>query len=81
MNLLQSVSLKNSGMDLDDILNMCNPEPGYNLVEPSSLLQSIQHFINNTGASHEHYNTLQEIEQQHNPQDTILPFDQVRCHM
>ena len=41
VNLLRSASLKNCGMDLDDILNMRNPEPGYDLVEPSSLLRSI----------------------------------------
>ena len=38
VNLLQSASLENSGMNLDNILNMCNPEPRYDLVEPSSLL-------------------------------------------
>ena len=65
-------------MDTDDILNLRNPEPGYDLVEPSSLLRSIRHFINNTGTSRDHYNTLREIEHQHNPQDTILSFDQAK---
>ena len=78
VNLLRSASLVNCGMDLDDILNMRNPEPGYDLVEPSSLLRFIQHFINNTGSSRDHYEMLWEIEQQHNPQDPILSFDQVK---
>jgi hypothetical protein len=80
VDMLGTASLENSGMDPDNILGLHTPEPGYDLVNPLPLLQSLCHFVNNTGASQDHYNGIQAIEQEHNPRNVILSFDQVkRC--
>ena len=79
IDLLGVASLENTGMDPDDILALRNPEPGYDLIDPSPLLRSLRHFINNTSASRDHYDNLREIEREHNPRNVILSFDQVKC--
>ena len=48
------------------------------LKNPSPLLRSLRHFINNSGSSRDHYDGLREIEKEHNPCDVILSFDQVK---
>ena len=81
MDLLHVATLNDSGMDSDDILTLHNPEAGiagYDLVNPSQLLRSLQHFINNASASCDHYDGIQEIEQHHNLKDVLLSFDQVK---
>jgi hypothetical protein len=80
VDMLGTASLENSGMDPDDILGLCTPKPGYDLVNPSPLLRSLRHFVNNNGASWDHYDGIRAIKQEHNPRDVILSFDQVkRC--
>jgi hypothetical protein len=41
VELLHVATLKNTGMDYKDILSLRNPEPGYDLVDPSPLLRSL----------------------------------------
>ena len=81
INILRIASLNDTGMDPEDINTICNPEPTIiNLVNPSPMLHSIQHFINNAGLSQDHYKNLQEIELLDNPERDFLSFDQVkRC--
>jgi hypothetical protein len=81
VDMLGTASLENSGMDPDDILGLHTPEPGYDLVNPSPLLRLLRHFVNNTGASWDHYDSIWAIKQEHNPRDVILSFDQVKQHV
>ena len=78
VDLLRTASLEETGMDPDDILNMRNPEAGFDLLDSSPLLRSIRHFINNSSASRDHYDRICEIEELHNPKDLLLSFDQVK---
>jgi hypothetical protein len=82
--MLHAAVLDNTGMDLEDIENMCNPEPMLDLLDPSPLLRSMRHFINNTGSSRDHYDNFRTIELLHNPKDEFLSFDQAKwrvCHL
>jgi hypothetical protein len=58
VDLLRIATLDDSGMDSDDIFSLRNPEPGYHLVDPSQLLRSLRHFINNAYSSHDHYDEI-----------------------
>jgi hypothetical protein len=78
LDLLQSASLDLSGMQAEDIDNLRNPGQDYTLVEPSPLLRSICHFINNSTTSRKHYERMRTIEHRHRPDDPILSFDQVK---
>ena len=50
------------------------------LLNLSPLLCSLRHFINNAGASQDHYDNLQAIELLNDPKSKFLSFDQVkRC--
>ena len=50
------------------------------LLDLSPLLCSLRHFINNAGASQDHYDNLQAIELLNDPKSKFLSFDQVkRC--
>ena len=80
LNALGTVSLESSGMQPEDIDNLQNPGPVFDLVDPSPLLRCLRHFINNNPASRAHYDGIHEIELLHNPLSEFLSFDQVkRC--
>lgn len=49
-------------MDPEDLEALHNPEPMVDLLNLSPLLCSLRHFINNAGASQDHYDNLQAIE-------------------
>lgn len=67
-------------MQAEDIDELCNPGQEYTLIDPSPLLHSVCHFVNNLAASWKHYDMMQTIEHLHRPNDVILSFDQVkRC--
>jgi Transposase family tnp2 len=78
IDLLRSAALDKSGMQSDDIDELRNPTQTYTLVDPSPLLRSVRHFINNSSASRKHYESMRTIERLHKPDDPILSFDQVR---
>ena len=80
IDLLRAADLENSGMQPDEIDDLCNLGQDYTLVDPSPLLHSLRHFINNASASWKHYEQLRAIEHMHRSDDPILSFDQVkRC--
>ena len=78
IDLLREAVLEGSGMHDDEINGLREPGPEYELLDPSPLVRSVRHFLNNTLSSREHYETLRRIELMHNPDDAILSFDQVR---
>ena len=78
IELLRSATLDLSGMLADDIANLRNPGQDYMLTDPSPLLRSIRHFVNNSTASRKHYELMRTIERLHRPDDPILSFDQVK---
>ena len=51
IDLMRSAELGKSGMQLEDIDTLRNPAHAETLVEPSPLLRSVRHFINNSAAS------------------------------
>jgi hypothetical protein len=73
--------LESSGMHDEDINSLCNPGPEHELVDPSPLLWSIRHFINNLLSSRDHYEMFRCIELADNPNDPMLTFDQVKCRV
>lgn len=75
---LRVASLDDAGMDPEDLETLRNPGPTPDLVNPSPLLHSLRHFINNAGASRDHYDNLREIELEHNPKDDLLSFDRAK---
>ena len=80
VDLLQTAFLEDMGVDPEDLEALCNPEPTVDLLDPSPLLCSLRHFINNAGASQDHHNNLQAIELLNDPKSKFLSFDQVkRC--
>ena len=81
INLLHAAALDSSGMQADDIDDLRNPGQEYTLVDPSPLLRSVRHFINNSTTSRKHYDLLQTIERLHRPDNQILSFDQVKRHV
>ena len=78
IDLLREAVLKGSGMQDDNIKNLCEPGPERELLSPSPLLQSLRHHINNDMSSREHYEKIRRIEMSHNVDDQILSFDVVR---
>ena len=78
IDLLREAILEGSGMHNDDIKGLCEPGPEHELVDPSPLVRSTRHFLNNTLCSCAHYETLCHIELMHNSDDVILSFDQVK---
>jgi hypothetical protein len=80
VNTLRTVSLENSGMLVEDIESIRNPSPAWDLEDPSPLLRSLRHFINNASSSRAHYDGIRNIKLLNNPADDFLSFDQVkRC--
>ena len=78
IDLIHEAVLDGSGMRDDDINALRNPGPEHKLLDPSPLLRSVRHFINNDLSSRQHYETSRKIELLHNPTDPILSFDQVK---
>ena len=78
IDLLRVATLDSCGMQADDIDDLRNPGKEYTLVDPSPLLRSVRHFINNSSSSRKHYEVLRAIERLHNPDDLLLSFDQVK---
>jgi hypothetical protein len=75
---LRVAVMEDTGMSEEDILDLRNPGPVDNFVDPSPLLQSVRHFINNVNASHDHYDNTRAIELLNNLNDDFLLFDQVK---
>ena len=65
-------------MQRDDIDSLWNPGPVNDLEDPSPLLRSIWHFINNDSVSRAHYDTTRKIELLNNPLDEFLSFNKVK---
>jgi hypothetical protein len=78
LDALLDSSIEGSGMLPNDIANLRNPSPVLDMADPSPLLRSLRHFINNAGSSRAHYDNVHEIELLHNPLDAMLSFDQVK---
>ena len=78
---LRLASLKKWGMQLEDIENLRDPGLVLDLEDPSPLLRSLKHFINNSGSSCAHYKGIREIELLNNLSGLIMSFDQVRCRL
>jgi hypothetical protein len=78
IDLLKSAALDKSGMQPEDIEDLRDPGKDYALVDPSPLLRSLRHFLNNSTASRKYYESMRAIERRYNPDDPILPFDQVK---
>jgi hypothetical protein len=81
LNFMQSAELGKSGMQPEEIEDLCNPVQAYMLVDLSPLLHSVRHFVNNSSSSQKHYEQLRTIERLHRPDDPILLFDQVKQHV
>ena len=71
-------SLENSAMQSEDIESIRDPGPVLDLEDPSPLLRSLRHFVNNSGSSRAHYESIREIELLNNPSDGFLSFDQAK---
>ena len=78
IELLRSATLELSGMHPDDVNDLRNPGPEHTLVDPSPLLRSIRHFVNNSSSSRKHYELMRTIKRLHRPDDEILSYDQVK---
>lgn len=78
IDLLHVAVLEGSGMHDDEIRGLCEPGPKHELLDPSPLVCSVWHFVNNSLSSCNHYETLRWIELKHNPVDPMLSFDQVK---
>ncbi|KAH9002126.1 hypothetical protein EDB86DRAFT_2800981, partial [Lactarius hatsudake] len=78
INMLRVAVLEDSGMCPEDIGSLRNPGKEPELADPSPLLRSIRHFVNNASASRDHYDTTREIELLNNPESEFLSFDQVK---
>ena len=78
INALKVASLETSGLLAEDIESLRDPGPVLDLEDPSPLLRSLRHFINNSGSSRAHYEGIREIELLNNPSDVFLSFDQVK---
>lgn len=65
-------------MQIEDIECLRDPGPVIDLEDPSPLLRSLRHFINNAGSSQAHYDGIRKIELLNNPSDAFMSFDQVR---
>ena len=78
VNVLRVASLEKSGMQPEDITSLRDLAPVLDLEDPSPLLRSLRHFINNSGSSWAHYNGIQEIKLLNNPSDAFMSFDQVK---
>lgn len=51
---LITTQLDKSGMQLEDIESLQDPGPVSSIKDPSPLLRSLRHFINNSGSSWDH---------------------------
>ena len=78
INSLKVASLETSGMHPDDIESLRSPSPVLDLEDPSPLLRSLRHFVNNFGSSRAHYEGIREIELLNDPSNDFLSFDQVK---
>ena len=78
IDALRAASLENSAMKQEDIESIRDPGPVLDLKDPSPLLRSLRHFINNSGSSRAHYESIREIELLNNPSDVFMTFDQVK---
>ena len=78
LELLLVAVLEGSGMHDEDIKSIREPGPEHELLDPSPLVRSIRHFVNNSLSSREHYETFRRIELLHNPDNPLLSFDQVK---
>ena len=78
IDLLRSAELVKSGMQPEEIDELRNPGQDHMLEDPSPLLRSLRHFVNNSSASRKHYENLRAIEHMHRPDDPMLSFDQVK---
>ena len=65
IDLMREAVLESSGMHDDEIKALREPGPEHELLDPSPLVRSIRHFLNNTLSSREHYETLRRIELMH----------------
>ena len=77
LDALRTSSLEHSGMHSEDINNLRNPGPVLDLVDPSPLLRSMRHLMNNAGSSRAHYDGIRDIELLNDPSTIFLSFDQV----
>ena len=79
IDLLHCASLESSDMQAEDTLDLHNLGQEYMLEDPSPLLRSIRHFINNsTASSRKHYDLMRTIKRLHRLDDLLLSFDQVK---
>ena len=78
VDALRSASLKNSGMQPVDIDRLRDPGPVLDIEDPSPLLRSLRHLINNARSSRAHYEGIRSIELLNNPSDAFMSFDQAR---
>ncbi|KAF8264363.1 hypothetical protein EI94DRAFT_1593606, partial [Lactarius quietus] len=76
IDMLRVASLDDTGMNTEDLYTLRNPEPTLELVDPSPLLHSIRHFINNNKCSRDHFDNLQAIVMLNHPNNDLLSFDQ-----
>jgi hypothetical protein len=77
IDALRLATLGDSGMEQEDIENLQRPGPVDNLDDPSPLLRSLWHFVNNDLASRDHYDTTRCIELLNDPDSVFLSYDQV----
>ena len=78
VDALGLASLETSGMQEEDIDGLRDPGPVLDLKDPSPLLRSLRHFINNASSSRAHYSAIREIELLNNPDDDFLSYDKVK---
>jgi hypothetical protein len=81
LDALGKASLETSGMQPEDIESLRNPGPVLDLEDPSPLLWSLCHFVNNCYASWSHYDNTRKIELLNNPAAAFLSFDQVKWRL
>ena len=65
-------------MQPEDIKSIRDPGLVLDLKDPSPLHRSLRNFINNSGSSRAHYDSICQIELLNNPSNAFMSFDQVR---
>ena len=75
LDALGTASLEKLGMEPDDIESLHDPGPVFNLKDPSPLLRSLRHFINNSVSLRDHYKAIHKTELLDNPSNNFLSFD------
>jgi hypothetical protein len=77
---LKNATLKEGGMDLDEIGRLRDPDLARHTLDMSDthLVKALRHFVHSTGTSRDHYETIRKVDMAAYPGDEFLSFDQAK---